>query len=1206
MARIQSTKTIRLIRALQINEWSDAAREASAKKRRQKAQSGGSWLGTAGKAALVGGSALAGALLGARTLPRIIGKGRLAKLGEDLTGKVVYTVPSKEYIGHEGWSIGSVIPAGRKKVLSQVLKERSAKPGIEGRIARALSKAEQWIGVPERHFGVGTGRNRIHHYSPHGVKGETRGEFGDYWPGSATGKNAKNVHVVDEGIVKGKKGKLRKAEISAMKLRLKSKKGWRGRDLKCLGDKNCETFARGIASGKKQTRSRLALTALKGAAGGSVLGAAPGTALMIPRKDKKQVRNMLQVINGGPGSGHHGHKGIKGHRGGSLPEGSSTPSGRIGVRESRALIPAAPLSESPQARAKRIKNVYTKSSRLADTYEAYVGELEKKRKRKFFLLKKQDVELLARAHAKAAENFYASADQATLLKGRSQEEQVARLHKADFHAKEAMKYHKRLGGKTPGALGQFTRELGKAFVAGLARGTVQKAYEVGGRTAQVGLDIAGEAIRGGVRQSASPEKAESIREQIDRILKATGSAAKERAAAHRDVFARQPDMDTDIETTRKTIQRIMEERAGLEAKSKRAGLTTTGRARKGNRPSSQIERTVQTIGAGGKPVQASSADIEEILKAKAEEAKQRKDNSLTANLASVVANLSGEVRRAKMHGREYLVAPLSMIVPGVLPGSKGPLLYPEDEVSKNPGAWNGIPIVVNHPMKDGMPVEARSPDILDKYQIGTVFNARYNGKLVAEGWFDVDRTRKTNIGIYQRLVNNEPQELSTGLYTDNEPFEGTWNGRDYKYIARNYRPDHLAILLTSRGACSIQDGCGVLINACGNKKKKAFKKAMISNEVSQLIDNIAVARLTKPWKAVASHLGSAGRIAGAELKPAIKAAIKSPVKSAKTAGSNIVSFTKKHPKTALGITGVAAYKYGRRKERKKQVQNALSPLTKKRFKQAAGFGGGLVAGGVGAVKGATIGASLGSVVPGPGTVIGGIIGGAAGAALGTWGASRVAKKLGGRSAAQGADVGGLVGSMATPGGLGKGIARLAGKKAVATGAAKVAATGSRTARFAKGAGKVGLDAGTFIGTTAALDKGFGPKVRKPRPAHIQNAWTDEARRKSAETRKRNAAAKGGMSSGSHAAGGLATGIVVARVAGGKIEKGLQLSHIKTGAREVRRVVKRSFEPAIKYKRDPISGRNIMYRQPVGVGRKALRLLKRIRPRVGTLLRMIRK
>ena len=52
---------------------------------------------------------------------------------------------------------------------------------------------------------------------------------------------------------------------------------------------------------------------------------------------------------------------------------------------------------------------------------------------------------------------------------------------------------------------------------------------------------------------------------------------------------------------------------------------------------------------------------------------------------------------------------------------------------------------------------------------------------------------------------------ATGLRTSDEHVSGVHNdGRAYIAIARKYRPDHLAILLNERGACSIQDGCGVL------------------------------------------------------------------------------------------------------------------------------------------------------------------------------------------------------------------------------------------------------------------------------------------------------------------------------------------------------------------------------------------------------------
>ncbi len=185
-------------------------------------------------------------------------------------------------------------------------------------------------------------------------------------------------------------------------------------------------------------------------------------------------------------------------------------------------------------------------------------------------------------------------------------------------------------------------------------------------------------------------------------------------------------------------------------------------------------------------------------------------------METLVANLVGRIRRDTYEGREFIVAPLTLIVPGVLSGSKGSLLYPLEEITKNADAWNGIPLVVDHPVgQDGSPVSARSPKVLNDQGIGHIFSVATNGKLTAVGWFDIEKTRLVDNRILESLKGGKPIELSTGLFTDNEPTEGetTFNGTPYSFIARNYRPDHLAILPDSKGACSIQDGCGVLVNS---------------------------------------------------------------------------------------------------------------------------------------------------------------------------------------------------------------------------------------------------------------------------------------------------------------------------------------------------------------------------------------------------------
>lgn len=179
---------------------------------------------------------------------------------------------------------------------------------------------------------------------------------------------------------------------------------------------------------------------------------------------------------------------------------------------------------------------------------------------------------------------------------------------------------------------------------------------------------------------------------------------------------------------------------------------------------------------------------------------------------------AGKVRRATLNGRAFLVAPLSMIVEGVLAGSKGKLHYPGDEISRSTQAWNGMPITVYHPLMNGLHVSARHPAIASTQQVGTVYNANTTRlkdgrrKLKAEGWFDEELTKRVDNRVHDALVNGKQLEISTGLFTENTEERGTYNGRDYDYVARMYVPDHLAILPDQIGACDISAGCGLNVN----------------------------------------------------------------------------------------------------------------------------------------------------------------------------------------------------------------------------------------------------------------------------------------------------------------------------------------------------------------------------------------------------------
>ena len=51
-------------------------------------------------------------------------------------------------------------------------------------------------------------------------------------------------------------------------------------------------------------------------------------------------------------------------------------------------------------------------------------------------------------------------------------------------------------------------------------------------------------------------------------------------------------------------------------------------------------------------------------------------------------------------------------------------------------------------------------------------------------------------------------EVSTGYFADKLDESGEFEGEEYDGVQINLRPDHLAILPNTIGACSVDDGCG--------------------------------------------------------------------------------------------------------------------------------------------------------------------------------------------------------------------------------------------------------------------------------------------------------------------------------------------------------------------------------------------------------------
>lgn len=179
------------------------------------------------------------------------------------------------------------------------------------------------------------------------------------------------------------------------------------------------------------------------------------------------------------------------------------------------------------------------------------------------------------------------------------------------------------------------------------------------------------------------------------------------------------------------------------------------------------------------------------------------------NGLAFVSNQSGSVRRETLAGREYLVAPVVAIRAGVLNNE----LVPIEEIGKYVEAWNGIPLTLGHPAINGVPVSANSPELEATVNVGRFWRAELvDDRLRGEVWVDVEKAKALGgdaLEVLSRLESGEGIEVSTAYFRDLDATPGQLNGQRYYGIARNLRPNHLALLLYEIGACSWKDGCGV-------------------------------------------------------------------------------------------------------------------------------------------------------------------------------------------------------------------------------------------------------------------------------------------------------------------------------------------------------------------------------------------------------------
>ena len=189
---------------------------------------------------------------------------------------------------------------------------------------------------------------------------------------------------------------------------------------------------------------------------------------------------------------------------------------------------------------------------------------------------------------------------------------------------------------------------------------------------------------------------------------------------------------------------------------------------------------------------------------------------------STAALQSGAAARTEqLKGHEYLVFPAVLVQGQILRNNLGVTYLPPDEITDAWAAmWNGVPVILHeHPTQRGEPVSARSPAILNDRGVGYVFHAHVvrNGaiKLKAEVWLEVARAAQLEelAEIFERLKAGKPVELSTGFSAAVDEEVGEVGGESYEKVMHPLDADHLAIFAEATGACSIDDGCGLGVNA---------------------------------------------------------------------------------------------------------------------------------------------------------------------------------------------------------------------------------------------------------------------------------------------------------------------------------------------------------------------------------------------------------
>lgn len=221
--------------------------------------------------------------------------------------------------------------------------------------------------------------------------------------------------------------------------------------------------------------------------------------------------------------------------------------------------------------------------------------------------------------------------------------------------------------------------------------------------------------------------------------------------------------------------------------------------------------------------------------------KTRRTNDVqTLKVANAISLENVAMEQRKWDGKDYLVAPVVLLVEGV----HNEFYYPAEEMKLTAHLWNGVDVPVLHPQdEEGNFISVTShPKIIEDCCIGRLWNVRYEEgdnthppRLKGEVWIDREKLNKISPESFE-LMATDKMEVSTGLIATEDGLSGAWKDESYLSTLSGFIPDHLALLPGEFGACSREDGCGIRANKFTKGADRLAKLDLFLNESLKKIE----------------------------------------------------------------------------------------------------------------------------------------------------------------------------------------------------------------------------------------------------------------------------------------------------------------------------------------------------------------------------------